>query len=167
MNEKLKSIGSGAIGLLIMMALVFVALSILKGTAAVGAWASPFLGYLVGLTTVVALPILILLAFIPSARALSASGLLIASFIYGLALWVWAFLYTLSTWGWFAVIIGFVLGGVGVVPIAMLSALFHSDWRVFGQILLGLVLTFGCRGISAVLAAKADERAAQLSQADV
>ena len=84
-----------------------------------------------------------------------ATGFGIASYIFGISLWAWAFVYTLATWGWWAVVIGFLLMGVGVVPIAMLATFLHGEWSLFGQIVLGVALTFGSRAISIALATAA------------
>lgn len=57
-------------------------------------------------------------------------------------------LVTLSTWGVVAVIIGLCFMGVGVVPIGMLAALFHGQWEELFDLIILIVLTFGCRFFS-------------------
>ena len=52
---------------------------------------------------------------------------------------------TLSTWGTFAVILGLLVAGIGVVPIAMLAALTHGEWMILLELVILTVLTFGCR----------------------
>ena len=58
------------------------------------------------------------------------------------------FLITLSTWGTFAVVLGLLIAGIGVVPIAMLAALTHGEWMILLELVILTVLTFGCRVFS-------------------
>lgn len=164
MLNKLKGLGSSALGLCFMVALVFLAVAILKGTAAFGAWVYPLLSAVVGVVTVIGLPLLLVLAVFGPTRAFAGGGLVIVSFAYGATVWIWSLLFTLHTWGWIAVFIGLFLAGVGVVPIALLAALFHGEWSVIGQLLLGLVLAFGCRMFGMFVSAKAEERAVRIAQ---
>lgn len=60
-------------------------------------------------------------------------------------------------------VVGILLGGVGVVPIAMLSAVFHGAWGALGSIVLGVVLTYGWRVVSAILEAQAKQRTERLA----
>lgn len=159
MLAKLRELGEGALGIGVMLGLAFVIVVVLKGTAAVGAWAYPFLSALTGFTTVFGLPILILLSLIRPSRGIASAGLSLASYVYGVTLWIWSFLFTLQTWGWIAVMIGFFLAGIGAVPIAMLAALTHGQWSILGQLVLGLVLTIGCRLLALFVASKAADAA--------
>jgi type IV secretory pathway VirB2 component (pilin) len=34
---------------------------------------------------------------------------------------------------------------VGVVPVALLAAIFHAEWAVLLEVVVGIVLTFGTR----------------------
>jgi len=163
MIEKMKTIGSAALGLAIVFAVVFAGMALLKGTAVAAAWAFPVLTTVVGFITILGLPVLLVLAAIPASRFIAGGGFVVASYFYGATLWIWSFFFTLQTWGWFAVIVGVFMAGVGVVPIAILAALFHGRWSIIAQLLLGLLLTFGCRLFGLYLAAKAEERANRLS----
>ena len=53
--------------------------------------------------------------------------------------------------GWLAVIIGIFLGGVGVVPIGMLAAIFNGEWGILGTLFMCIVLTYGSRAIGTML----------------
>ena len=64
--------------------------------------------------------------------------------------------------GWVAVIIGLFLGGVGVVPIGMLAAIFNGHWDIFLTLLLTIVLTYGARIIGYALANSADSRSEEI-----
>lgn len=165
MNEKIKTLGSIALTVAVFAALLFASVALLKGTTVAAAWALPLLSSIVGFITVLGLPILLLLAGIPTTRFIAGGGFITASYFYGATLWIVAFFFTLETWGWLAVIIGIFMAGVGVVPIAILAGLFHREWSMIGQLLLGVLLTFGCRLFGHFLVAKAEERANNISAA--
>ena len=71
--------------------------------------------------------------------------------------------FTYEAWGMVGVIIGLVIAGVGVVPVAMLAALLHGEWQALIVFVIFIVLTFGLRALGFWLAKKVDERAARLS----
>ena len=48
-------------------------------------------------------------------------------------------------WGFAGLVLGLLLAGGGVVPVALLAALFHSEWSVLFALVLGIALTFGTR----------------------
>ena len=77
--------------------------------------------------------------------------------MFGFTLWVWGLLLTYDLWGAIAVLVGLVLLGVGVVPIAMLATLFKGMWLTLGELVLLTVLTFGTRFAGAWAASKAQE----------
>ena len=54
-------------------------------------------------------------------------------------------LLTLNIWGMGVVFIGIVLGGVGVVPIAMLATLIEGMWGPLIELALLTIATFGGR----------------------
>lgn len=90
---------------------------------------------------------------------------MIASFAFGAIMWVSGMAFTYTVWGLITVILGLVIFGVGVVPIAMLAALVHGDWGDLGGFVIMAVLTCGCRVLAVWLGQKADERAARLARA--
>jgi hypothetical protein len=49
------------------------------------------------------------------------------------------------------VIIGVLMLGVGVIPIAFIATLFRGMWRPFIELLLSVVLIFGCRALGAYI----------------
>jgi hypothetical protein len=67
------------------------------------------------------------------------------SYLWGFWLWITAFGFLLSNWGWLPVIIGILLLGVGVVPVAMFMALIHGDFGNFFFFLVAIVLLLGAR----------------------
>ncbi len=160
MKEWLKNIGWSIIGLV----LFIVVPGLLAGAFLLGAtWLSlkaiPWLylaSYLAfGFTLFVLLP----LALFRRTRAFAGSGLIIASYIFGLNLWCFSFILTLALWGVIAVIIGLVIAGVGIVPVALLATGFSAEWTRFIDIIILLVLTFGCRFVGFYIGEKAQREA--------
>ena len=94
-----------------------------------------------GLVVLIILPLVI-----PKAtRGFSIGALFIASYVFGATLWMEGLLLTLNIWGLGAVFIGIVLGGVGVVPIAMLATLIEGMWGPLIELVLLTIATFGAR----------------------
>jgi len=93
--------------------------------------------------------ITLLCAISPAARGIAGLILYVSSYVYGLATWIYGLLVTLSLWGVVALVIGLFLGGVGVVPIGMLAAIFNGKWDIFFTLLVLIILTYGTRLISA------------------
>jgi hypothetical protein len=116
---------------------------IIRGSAAAAEWAFPILTNVFRATLFFVLPFLLLLAVFPRTRIVSAIGMMTASCVFGFTTWVWGFLLTLSIWGWLAVLVGFVLAGVGFVPLALLATALHGMWSTFWSLLLCLALIFG------------------------
>jgi hypothetical protein len=48
-------------------------------------------------------------------------------------------------------VVGLLLAGVGVFPVALLAVLMHGDWPNIGWLLIGLVLVIGTRSIGVAL----------------
>jgi hypothetical protein len=61
-------------------------------------------------------------------------------------------------WGLFPVILGLVLGGIGVVPIALFATIVEGRWDVFWNVIVLIGLTYGLRALGFWLVEKAAER---------
>ncbi len=92
------------------------------------------------------------LALLRFTRPWAGIGYFIASYVFGLTGWFMGLLLTWMLWGGFAVIIGLVFLGVGVIPIAMLATLFKGMWAELGLLILAVVLTYGLRVLGMHLA---------------
>jgi hypothetical protein len=141
----LRSLGESVFGL----AVFFILCGILTVFIFGAAWASskllPIFSVLtwigVALTVAVFLPLMI-----PKAtRGFSAIALLIVSYIFGATLWMEGLLLTLSIWGGLAAIIGIMLAGIGVIPMAMIATLINGMWGPFLELLILTIATFGAR----------------------
>jgi hypothetical protein len=156
MKEWLKNMGWSIIGLVIFIVIpVLLAGAFLLGATWLSLKALPWLylaSYLAfGFTLFILLP----LTIFRRTRAFAGSGLIIASYIFGLNLWCFSFILTLALWGFAAVIIGLMIAGVGVVPVALLATGFNAEWGRFIDITFLLVLTFGCRFLGFYIEKKA------------
>jgi hypothetical protein len=165
MKDKLKNVVYSLIGLAIIVGLFMVVGLFIRG----GFWLStkiyPWLVKISGITILVSIFILLPSAIFKKSRGFAAVGLLIASYIMGITLWVWAFILTYMLWGGIALIIGLCFMGVGVVPIAMLATAFNTEWAILGQLILLLVLTFGGRALSLYVAKSYENIRYELSSA--
>ena len=115
-------------------------------------------GWLVlGIDIVILLP----MAIFRRLRITSGSLLLISSYVFGLATWLYGFAFTYALWGGFAVVMGLFMFGVGVVPMALLATAFRGMWDAFGTMLALVVLTFGSRLVAAAISATAERSRAR------
>lgn len=153
LKEKLKNVGSYSLTILIMIGIGFVFALFFKGAVWVSGVINAISGYLFLVVTaifVLSLPLSIFL----KTRALAATIMYIISYIYGAILWTWSFLITFFKWGVIGVIIGLIIAGVGVFPIAIIANIVDNDWRVIFHMIILLVLTYGLRMFSGFLAEK-------------
>jgi hypothetical protein len=162
-----KNAGSVILGLAILVGISAIGIALLTGAAAFSVWVLKWTFPAFTITFLFAIVLLTPLSLIPPTRGFSAMGFMIASFAFGAILWVWGMAYTYSVWGLFAVIVGLVLFGVGVVPIAMFAALVHGDWSNLGLFVVTAAIMIGCRVLGNWLAEKADARAARLRRTEI
>lgn len=113
------------------------------------------------LTVVVCILVLAPLGLFRKTRAISATGYVIASYVFGANLFIFGVIVVLSLWGIVALIIGLVFVGVGVVPVAFLASIFRREWSVFWQLVLGVAFTWGARAYGIYLGMKAEREQAQ------
>lgn len=144
-KETISNVGSYALGLVIMLAILALPVLFIVGGVAVGEKILPWLMLLsilaLGLNVVILLP----LALIPPTRLWAGLGFFISSYVFGLTGWFMGLLLTWMLWGGMAVVIGLFIMGIGVVPIGMLATLFNGMWAELGLLVLAVILTFGLR----------------------
>lgn len=140
-----RSAGAFGFGILVLAGMMLIFVLVLKGVAWATAAIYPTLYVVFQVTLAATLAVLLPLAAFRRTRALSATAILIASYVFGATLWCYGFLTTLATWGWLAVIIGLFIAGVGVVPIAVLASMFEGNWGTVGQFVVLIAATFGAR----------------------
>jgi len=123
----IKSVGRLILGVGMLVALVFAVMMFVKGGVWAGQKAYPLLSVVSKWAFVAAFAIFTPLGFFKPTRTFGGMGIYITSYLLGLTLWVWSLILTYNLWGLFAVILGLFFAGVGIVPVAMLAALFNGQ----------------------------------------
>lgn len=154
-KSTISNIGSYALGLVVMLALLALPVLFIVGGVAIGEKILPWLILLSILNLYLNILILLPLALIPPTRAWAGVGFFISSYVFGLTGWFMGLLLTWILWGGLAVFIGLFIMGIGVVPIGMLATLFNGMWAELGLLFLAVVLTFGLRILGMTLAENA------------
>jgi len=158
LKSTLSNIGSYAFGLVVMLALLAIPILFIMGGVWIGEKILPWLMLLSFFLLAFNIIILVPLALIPLTRQWAGIGFFISSYIFGLTGWFMGLLLTWILWGGIAVVIGLLIMGIGVVPIAMLATLFNGMWPDLGLLLLAVILTFGLRTLGLTLSENPHER---------
>jgi hypothetical protein len=92
------------------------------------------------------------LALMRTTRPWAGMGMMLGSYVIGLTTWLLGSAVTLGTYGWTALIIGWLLLGVGVVPIAVFAAFFALGNPGLGVSLIVMsAVAFAIRGIGSAI----------------
>ena len=144
----LKSAGMVFLGIAAFIALAILGLVFLYGAVWVSAHIFEYV--IIGALIAFAVCIFILtpLSFFHKTRIVPMFGFMVCSYVFGLCTWILGLLTAYIYWGIGGIFIGLVLGGIGVVPIGILAALFHPDWGTALMLVVASVFTFGARGIA-------------------
>ncbi len=152
------SAGGYAIGLIVICVGFFFIALLLRGIV----WASeklmPWLVDASVITLLICIFIFLPLCIFRKTRPWAGVGYVYASYLFGLMLWAYSCLFVVHAWGYGALAIGLIFAGVGVLPVALLAAIFHAAWSVFWELVLGIVLTFGTRFLGIWLTIPKEER---------
>jgi hypothetical protein len=154
--EKLKGLGWVFLGLLGVAAVFALAGAFIFGAAWVSAKVAPLIVPVFNWTLAICILVLVPACLIPRARGFASVSLLVASFVFGFLLWVWAFIVTLTLWGWFGVIIGLLFAGIGIVPVAFFALLFHADWLGLANLAYMLFALLGARLLAFWIASRVE-----------
>jgi hypothetical protein len=152
----MKKIAMGVAALLCGLLLLALPVILIFGLILMSVIVWPWLGPAFSLTLGISVFILGPLAVIRRTRGFSAAGLMIASYVFGACLWIASLLLTWALWGGIAVVIGLILLGIGIVPVALLAALFRAQWWNLLDLVILIVATFGARSLAVWLAKKVD-----------
>jgi hypothetical protein len=101
------------------------------------------------------LPLLIVRRF----RSFFGHSIRVLTYVWGFTLWVTCFGYILTNYGVFLVVLGCLLGGIGVVPVAIVTAFVHHDAHEGWFLVVVVVLLL----VTRALAATAVESAAKMA----
>ncbi len=139
------------LGLAIMAAFFLLFALLLRGMVWVSDKALPWLLLAGSRTFDICFFVLLPLCFFKKTRPWAGLGFCLASYVFGVTVWAFSCVVTFGHWGYVGLIIGLLLGGFGVFPVALLAVSLHAEWSVVGWLLLGLVLTFGTLFIGVTL----------------
>jgi hypothetical protein len=152
MVEKLKEMAGMALGFLILVAVLSLPLVFIMGAS----WASEnLLGPLIVIGWIllaINMVILLPLSIFKRLRGFSGGGIFFSSFVFGLVAWLLGFILTYSIWGGWAVFVGILFLGGGVVPIALLATAISGYWDPFFTLLAVTIITFAVRVIGIIIA---------------
>lgn len=162
MTEKvigtLKHFGGGIliIGIFvgIFIGLILLVSLFLKGILWLSELLYPWLVLISGITFFIAILILLPLGIFKKTRVISGIGLMYAGFVLGITTWVWSFLLAYLFWGFWGLFIGLLLGGVGVIPVAMFATLFNGEWGALVQLVLLVTFAIGFKIFGAYIATR-------------
>lgn len=106
---------------------------------------------------------LVLLVFLPLAlfkktRAFSATAMYFSSFVFGTTAWFYSAAMTFALFGWLGLIIGLLVLGIGVVPMAFFGSLLKGHSSVAWGVAFPVILAFATRGISMFVATRGEAR---------
>jgi len=159
MNIKniLTELGSILFGICFLIAIGIISGIFIYGATWVSAKLLPWFTDLSLFVFIIVIFILLPLAISKSTRELSSIGLFIASYVFGITLWMKSLLLTIKIWGVSAVVIGLIFLGVGIVPIAMLATLIKGMWNHFFELIFLIIITYACRFGSLYLAGSLED----------
>lgn len=142
-NKRLDSLLTYTLGIGGALLILFVSVLMIKGIAWIG---ENILQGLVNLATIVfyanlyiSLPLLLF----RKTRGIGGSAIYISSYVFFWTLWFLGITLTYSAWGVVGVFVGFLLGGIGVIPVAMLAMLLFADFFAFWTLIVLTAITVG------------------------
>ena len=158
MKEKLKNFGYYILGIGGFLLLLFTSIAMIKGAVWIGEHALQWLINFSWIVFSINLFVLLPLGLFKKTGIVGGMGMYISSYVFGLTLWFLGLLLTYFTWGFLGVFIGLMLGGVGVVPVAMLAMLLNAEFFSLVVLVILTALTFGARFLGIYLASRAEEK---------
>jgi hypothetical protein len=165
--QAVKNVGMAVLGLGLMIGLGIIASLYLYGIAWVSVRDFDYVLIVNSATFFISFFIFLPCAVFRATRKFAAAGLVCASYVFGLTVWILGLLVTYAAWGLIGVFMGLILVGVGVVPLGVIASGLHGQWDMVWQLVLGIALTWGARGLAMWLAIKIDqETSAVTARAD-
>jgi hypothetical protein len=128
--DKVYDLDTVILSLVVLTAVMFVIAVLIYGTAAVAEKLLPFLWLAAYIAMVFCIVVLLPLSLFRRTRIVPACGFVIASHLFGLGMWMYGFLVTYDLWGGTGIFVGLLLGGIGVVPLAIIAAALKQMWTV-------------------------------------
>lgn len=101
--------------------------------------------------------VLLPMALFKRSRSSAGTGLVLVSYLIGLTTWLLGAAITFASFGWFGLILGLLLAGIGVVPLAVIAAFFKLEIVSMGVSLIVMaIITIAARVGGLALVASAD-----------
>ena len=116
----------------------------------------PSLLNLAQVTLAVVLCLLLPMAFFEKTRLWSGFGMVVASYIIGLSLWVLSVLVTIKIWGIRGLLLGLLLSAGTVVPVAFLASVLNGLWSSVADLLFAVLITLVPRLLGGYLLARSE-----------
>ena len=114
-------------------------LVVIAGVFPIVTWFSLHAWYWVNLiaygAALICVIVLLPLLMFRKSRRYAATGFIYASFLFGLDCWLYSFVVTLEILGPFWLVVGFLLAGIGVFPMALIGCALHRAWSTFWVLL--------------------------------
>jgi hypothetical protein len=82
-------------------------------------------------------------AFVKRFRGTAGGLVFFSASVWALTLTMWCATREFFDHGWFLTVIGLLLGGVGIVPVAFVTLLLDREWTDVFELLFQVVLVFG------------------------
>jgi hypothetical protein len=103
----------------------------------------------------------LVLCLLPSAifrgsRRFCGNGIVLVSYVWGIALWMYATLVLYDHWGAVGMFLGFILMGFGSVPLAGIACLFRWQWGLIGTLVLDVIIIWITRLLGHWIASKGE-----------
>ncbi len=171
----LKRIGGFGFGLVLLVVVLAVVVGIgmlllwlfVGGMVWASAKALPWLDYAGQIAFDICVLVLLPLCTFRKTRPWAGIGFYIASFVFGTFLAAFSCIVAFQIWGFVGLVFGLIFFGVGVVPVAFLATLFHAEWHLFWEIVIGIVLTFGSRAFGMYLSTPKKPKAIEETQEEI
>ncbi len=153
MKRFLSSLGT----LLIALSWIGGLVLLLIGGARIFIALEPWLNLAAWIVILIGTPISLILLIPRKTRGYGGAGLYIVSLPIGLWIWVASLIYALSV-SFFWTVAGVILGGVGVVPVALIMMMIRGEWSNFSLILGVITIQLFIRFIGLGFVVRAEER---------
>jgi hypothetical protein len=139
------SLGYILVGIAIMVIVGVLCCLFFLGAAWVGDKILPILNLIVVIAFFLILVFGSPLLFFCSVRHIPGQAWIYWSYACAVSLWFCSLIVTLQLWGVIAAIIGMLLGGIGIFPVAVLAAMIKGEWSIFWQLMLSFALVIGAQ----------------------
>jgi hypothetical protein len=145
MKDKLKNASLGALGCAVMVGVLFLAAFMVVGVVWVSDKILPWLNFASVILLAICIFILSPMCIFRTTRPIAGMWFYFGSYVFGLTLWVLSCLVCYDIWGYRALIIGLLVAGVGVAPMALIASIFTGHWSTVRDLLIPFVLMLGTR----------------------